>query len=356
MLERRNFCDVAVCPDAQTRITDVGDWNEGCNLLKACRFPTRPAGLETAALWCRRRHEFRFIGGHEIEVQVDIEPKTRLLALELGYRLLEQLAIQIETDRHDVAALSCAQHAARSANLQVAHGDSKTCTERTVLFDCADPFARCPHCHHLARKQQISVCLVLRPADAPAQLIQVGETKLVRPIDDDGVCIRYVETAFDDCGANEHVDLPGNESRHNAFQFVGIHLAMSDLNSGLWTKIDDPISHPLNTGYAIVEKEYLTLSFEFPINRRANQPLIVSRYHCFYRQAVERRGLDRGHVFYAYKRQIQGAWNRGGGERQHVDQLEKLFEFFLVQHSEALLLIDHHQAEIFKYDVARDEA
>ena len=200
-----------------------------------------------------------------------------------------------------MAALSCAQHAARAANLQVAHGNTKTCTERTVLFDCADPFARCAHSHHFARKQQISVCLVLRPADAPAQLIQIGETKLVRPIDDDSVCVRYIETAFDDRGANEHIDFPGNESRHNAFQFVGIHLAMPDLNSRLWTKIDDPIPHPLNTRYAIVQEEYLTLPFELAIDRRANQPLIVSRHHCFYRQAVERWSLDRGHIFYANK-------------------------------------------------------
>ena len=116
---------------------------------------------------------------------------------------------------------------------------------------------------------------MLGPADPPAQLIQVCE-KLVRPIDDDGVCVGDVETAFNDCGANEHVDFPGNESRHNAFQFVGIHLAMPDLNSGLWAKIDDPIAHARDGRYAIVQEEYLPLPFELAINRRANKPLIIS--------------------------------------------------------------------------------
>src|SRR6202040_54882 len=111
-----------------------------------------------------------------------------------------------------------------------------------------------------------------------------------------------------------------------AFQFVGIHLPMPDLNSSLWTKIDDPIPYPFNTRYAIVQEEYLTLTFQFAINRCANQSFIVSRHHCFYGQAVERRSLDRGHVFYAYKRQIKGAWNRGRRERQHIDQFEKFFE------------------------------
>src|SRR5205814_7536201 len=146
-----------------------------------------------------------------------------------------------------------------------------------------------------------------------------------------------------------HRRFPPQGNPPYAFQLVGIHLAMPDLNSCLWTKIDDPIPHPLNTRYAIVQEEYLTLPFELAIDRRANQPLIVSRHHCFYRQAVERRSLDRGHIFYAHKRKIESARNRRGRERQHIDQLEKLFEFFLVQYSEALLLINHHQAEIFEY-------
>jgi hypothetical protein len=130
----------------------------------------------------------------------------------------------------------------------------KTGPERTVLLDGADSFARCAHGHHLARKQQISVRLVLRPSDSPAQLIQVCQTKLIRSIDNDGVCIGNIETTFDDRRANEHVDFPGNKSRHHAFQFVRIHLPVPDFNSGRGTKIDDPITHSLDSRYAIVQK------------------------------------------------------------------------------------------------------
>src|SRR3954447_1074013 len=125
LLVRGNFCDIAVCPDAQTGIADVGDWNEGWNFLKGSRFPTHPGGRQASAPWCRRCDEFRFICGDKIEVQIDIESKTRLLTLDLGNCLLEQLTIQIETDCHDVAALSCAQHAPSAANFQVAHGNTK---------------------------------------------------------------------------------------------------------------------------------------------------------------------------------------------------------------------------------------
>ena len=55
------------------------------------------------------------------------------------------------------------------------------------------------------------------------------------------------------------------------------------------------------------------------------------------------------------KRKIKRARDRRGGKRQHIDELEELFEFLLVQNAEALLLVDHDQAEILEDDVAGNE-
>ena len=75
----------------------------------------------------------------------------------------------------------------------------------------------------------------------------------------------------------------------------------------------------------------------------------------FDRQPIERRRLDRGHVFHAHQRKIERARNRRGGKREHIDELEELLEFLLVQNAEALLLVDHDQAEILEDDVAGNE-
>src|SRR5256714_10334226 len=112
------------------------------------------------------------------------------------------------------------------------------------------------------------------PTDAAAQLIEIGETELVRAINNDCVCVRNIQTAFDDRSANEHVDFSRDESRHHPFQFVGIHLAMSDFNSALRAKMNDPIPHPLDGRDAVVQKEHLSLTLQFSINRSANDPLI----------------------------------------------------------------------------------
>src|SRR5439155_2015946 len=69
--------------------------------------------------------EFGFVGGDKIEAKIDIEPGLKFSALQFRDRLFEQLAIQIETDGHNVTALGGAENAPRTANLEIAHGDAK---------------------------------------------------------------------------------------------------------------------------------------------------------------------------------------------------------------------------------------
>ena len=143
------------------------------------------------------------------------------------------------------------------------------------MLDRADPFARGADCHHFARQKEVRVGLVLGAPHASAQLIQIRQTKLIRAIDDDRVCVWNIETAFDDGGANEDICFPGYESRHHCFELVGIHLAVSDFNSGVRTKIDNAIAHPLNARDPIMQKEYLPLAFQFAFNRGANDQVII---------------------------------------------------------------------------------
>ena len=93
---------------------------------------------------------------------------------------------------------------------------------------------------------------MLGTADPSAQLIQIGETKLIRAINDDRVCIWNIQAAFDDRGANEHVSFAGDKSRHHRFEFVGIHLTVADLDSGLRTKVYNSVAYPLDARDAVM--------------------------------------------------------------------------------------------------------
>ncbi|MPN06268.1 hypothetical protein SDC9_153524 [bioreactor metagenome] len=58
--------------------------------------------------------------------------------------------------------------------------------------------------------------------------------------------------------------------------------------------------------------------------------------------------LDGGHVPDAGQGHVQGAGNWGGGQGKHIHLPGQLLELFLVGDAEALLLIHHQQAQIFK--------
>src|SRR5205807_9841496 len=149
--------DLAISSNPEPGVVDVTRGNKSRNAL----------------LWAELR-KFGFVGRHKINSKIDIEPRLKFSAFQLRDRLFEELAIQIETDGHDVAALGSAENAAGAADFEIAHGDAKTGAERAVLLDRVDSFARGANGHPLARQKEISVSFVLGPTDPPAQLIKNG--------------------------------------------------------------------------------------------------------------------------------------------------------------------------------------
>ena len=107
--------------------------------------------------------------------------------------------------------------------------------------------------------------------------------------------------------------------------------------------------------YPVVQKINLTLPLQFAVDRVADDPLVVTANHRLHRDAVEGRGFKGGHVLRSHEREVKRARDRRGREGEEIDELELLLEFLLVEHAEPLLLVDHHQAEVFELHVLRDE-
>ena len=94
------------------------------------------------------------------------------------------MAIQVEAHRSDVATLLRTEQIARTANLQVAHGDLETATQRTVLLNGTHPFAGLGQQLGVAWQHQVAIGLVLVATHTAAELVQFAQTKTIRPIDD----------------------------------------------------------------------------------------------------------------------------------------------------------------------------
>ena len=66
----------------------------------------------------------------------------------------------------------------------------------------------------------------LGPADAAADLVELGEAEIVGAMHHQRVGVRNVEAGFDDGGGEQHIEFPVIETGHDIFQFGGCQAAM----------------------------------------------------------------------------------------------------------------------------------
>ena len=114
---------------------------------------------------------FTRIGGQEIQRYPNLDPSPDRFTLQHRNTLAEQLAIQVEAHRSDVAALLGTEQIARTSNLQVAHGDLETATQRTVLLNGTHPFAGLGQQLGVAWQHQVAIGLVLVATHTAAELV-----------------------------------------------------------------------------------------------------------------------------------------------------------------------------------------
>ncbi len=102
---------------------------------------------------------------------------------------------------------------------------------------------------------------------------------------------------------------------------------------------------------AVVHVEDLAAAVELAQDGVSHQPGRSLGHPRLDGQPVLRRRLDDAHVAHAHERQVERARDGRGREREHVHLGLELLEALLVGHAEALLLVDHDQAEVLEVDV-----
>jgi hypothetical protein len=109
-------------------------------------------------------------------------------------------------------------------------------------------------------------------------------------------------------------------------------------------------------GDAVVEEENLPAALDLGVDGLFDDSLVIRADLRHHGLLVRRRRLDGAHVTHAHEREVKRARNGRGAEREHIDEPEEVFELLFVLHAEALLLVDHREAEIFEAHVLRDHA
>src|SRR5690348_393503 len=165
--------------------------------------------------------EVRHVGlrNHDRGVDADLRREFLLWSdaagLQLDNRILEHRLIELESDFLDVPRLLVAEQIARAANIEVVAGELEACTEIVELGQDLQPLLRRFGDRSRRRHGEIGIGPCLRAADAATKLIQLGKSKTVRTIDDEGVRARDVEPALDDRSRQEEVVLAVVEGAHS---------------------------------------------------------------------------------------------------------------------------------------------
>ena len=118
----------------------------------------------------------------------------------------------------------------------------------------------------------------------------------------------------------------------------------------------NPCRHIRDPVHTVVDKKYLTVSGKFPADRLSHQFLVIFHHVGLDRHAVQRRLLQNTHVPDADQAHMERPRYRRRRQGKHIHVPLHLLDFFLMGHTEPLLLIDDQQSEILERDVLRQHA
>jgi hypothetical protein len=196
----------------------------------------------------------------------------------------------------------------------------------------------------------------VRAADAPADLVELGEPEGVRPLDDQRVRLRNVEARLDDRRRDEDVGVAAQEAEHALLQVALAHLAVCHEHAQVRRQPFELGGRLVDRLDPVVQVERLAATRVLALERRADQVLVVLADVCSDRASALGRRLDDRDVAEAGERHVERARYRRRGQRQYVDLQAERAQQLLLLDAEALLLVDDDQAEVLRDDVARQHA
>ena len=142
---------------------------------------------------------------------------------------------------------------------------------------------------------------------------------------------------------------------HPLLELLLAHLAVRDEEAEPRAKLLQLRRPLLDRLDPVVEEERLALELGLALERELHDLLVVLAHRRPDRPAALRRSLDDRDVAHAGEREVKGARDRRGAEREHVDLEAQRLEQLLLRDPETLLLVEDHEPEIFRDDVSRKD-
>src|SRR6266545_6340651 len=153
-------------------------------------------------------------------------------------------------------------------------------------------------------------------ADPSANLVELRQPELIRPLDDQSVRLRYVQARLDDRRRNEDIRVATEEGVHLLLQLPFAHLAMCDEEAETRRELLQLLQRLVDRLDAVVEVEGLAATLHLALEGELDRFLVVLADRRTDWAAALRRGLDDRDVAEPGERHVQRARNRRRTQRQ----------------------------------------
>ena len=213
-----------------------------------------------------------------------------LLGGEFADRFLKQLAVEGEADGVNLSALGSTEEIAGASDFHIPHGDTEAGAEFRGFEDGLDALFRRFGDALVAGDEEVGVGAMLTPADATAELVELGQAEAVGAVDDDGVDVGHIQAGLDDGSANENVSFVAAESVHDVFQIGLGHLAVAYDDAGLGNEFSKVSSGLVDSANAVVEEEDLSAALHLPEDGFTYNIVVILGDEGLHRKAGPREG------------------------------------------------------------------
>ena len=254
-----------------------------------------------------------------------------------------------------MAGLLITQQIACTTNIKIVARKRETGTERVQRLQHAQALFRCRCQCPVRRHGEIGIGARLGTPHPPAKLIQLRKAEHIRSVNDKCVCGRNIDAGFNNGGRNQHVILAVIKGCHPVFDLASRHLAMRGNELHLrhigFQKLLS-VGEISDTRYDI---EALAAAIMLAQQRLANDNRIEGRNIGAHGKAIDRRRRDQRQLPHPRKRKLERARNRCRREREHMHFCAQFLQLLLVAHTEMLLLIHDHEAEITEFHLLAEK-
>src|SRR4029453_129479 len=113
-----------------------------------------------------------------------------------------------------------------AAGLAVGRGETETAAQLAELLDRPQPLSGRLRQRLPTRDEEEGVRVLLAPADAPAELVELGEAQSAGSVHEDGVRAGNVEPVLDEGRRDEKIRLVMVEAEHDPLELALRHLTV----------------------------------------------------------------------------------------------------------------------------------